>query len=1269
MQHCIPSHQYCSQLDLPMMLLAILSLVLVAVCSSSNIYYVLPYNKTDCPISAGKNCYVLSHYISNQHIFSTPNSAFYFMEGLHLLDNEVSILNAKNLTFKGLGKSAIINCRNQYGGFKFLVSNEVVVVEDITITNCIGNGVLEFFKIDNLVLQRLSFQYNKGLGLMLFKVKSLHLESCTFKLNGHVLEKNFSKPGNLAILSFQQNNIDYFIKNISTEQGFGWYGGFSIIIMDTKNVSLIMKSIYANENVGFGQYGNIHISVVNSYINNIKLEKLITTSGQTIRTKQIDASVGAGLSLYLTDIVCTPQSQFLLTESQINNNHAEESGGVSLYLQGVYNCEFKITNSSFSSNGFAPKHTTTIPLSIGGGGLGLTITNSVGNKIILKDNLFVNNAAIWGGGLIYRGSCGNMFSLINVTFAGNHGYIGAALHYSPYSTLCSHLSNLTLTNVEVSENLMIDSKPFWYHGSYYDSIDNYVISSAISVYSKIFLSILTVTDITIKNNGMSGMSVYGCNIMFNGKNNMFINNTSPVAGGGLIITSSNSFIVNEGSHVLFANNTAFLGGAIFAKENDFDDSYISVILHNSYLPCTFQTNQSSNKTTSLVTFENNVAHKIGNDVYGGTFDYCQMNGFIITLNNIYCPVKKYWSLSNKGTISSNPFTVCLCNSDQNDTHNCSTRYMSKKIYPGQYFSVSLVAVGNCEGISTGPVVVKIANGNLTTTIKNQMTVMQCKEFIYEATPQYLNNTNSTVTFDIDETAKLVRWPPIQVSIEYMPCPEGFIISPISKKCICNNVIDQSSVNVQCNIQNLTSLFSRAGNNWVAYFNQHNCTVAHAGCPFNYCNRSLVSFNITSPDSQCILNRTGTLCGQCKEGLSLLLGSNRCAKCNNRYLSIIVAFIFAGILFIAILIFLDLTVSSGKINGLLFYANIVKINESVFFPNGSIPVLSQLISWLNLDFGIETCFYDGLNSYWKTWLQFAFPFYLWLLAIVIIVGCHYSVKLSRFCSRNAVSVLATLFLMSYTKLLNNITNVLRFTIMFCNTDQWILWSVNANLKYFSNSRIPLLIFSMILFLAGIIYTLLLFSSQWLQRCSHKCFKSGRDPVVRLKPFIDAYCGSYKDKCRFWTGLLLIVRLILTGVFSYTSSTGSQLNNTVINITVLLLVFLAWIKGGIYISKPLNVLEGFYYLNIGYISLGGSNQVVVITSVGAAGLVLSLVILHSVIRRLKLHCRRFHQTNQAPLMVDDTTEEQRPGSPANIIMRREELIFDITIDNDLKNSHFI
>jgi len=33
------------------------------------------------------------------------------------------------------------------------------------------------------------------------------------------------------------------------------------------------------------------------------------------------------------------------------------------------------------------------------------------------------------------------------------------------------------------------------------------------------------------------------------------------------------------------------------------------------------------------------------------------------------------------------------------------------------------------------------------------------------------------------------------------------------------------------------------------------------------------------------------------------------------------------------------------------------------------------------------------------------------------------------------------------------------------------------------------------------------------------------VQRLKPLLDAYTGPYKDKYRFWTGLLLLVRAVL------------------------------------------------------------------------------------------------------------------------------------------------
>ena len=74
------------------------------------------------------------------------------------------------------------------------------------------------------------------------------------------------------------------------------------------------------------------------------------------------------------------------------------------------------------------------------------------------------------------------------------------------------------------------------------------------------------------------------------------------------------------------------------------------------------------------------------------------------------------------------------------------------------------------------------------------------------------------------------------------------------------------------------------------------------------------------------------------------------------------FALTGILLVAVLIFLNL---SGTINGLLFYANMVKLNEAFFFRNGSVPVVSQFIPWLNLDLGIEMCLSDGLDGYVNT----------------------------------------------------------------------------------------------------------------------------------------------------------------------------------------------------------------------------------------------------------------------------------------------------------------
>ena len=102
--------------------------------------------------------------------------------------------------------------------------------------------------------------------------------------------------------------------------------------------------------------------------------------------------------------------------------------------------------------------------------------------------------------------------------------------------------------------------------------------------------------------------------------------------------------------------------------------------------------------------------------------------------------------------------------------------------------------------------------------------------------------------------------------------------------------------------------------------------------------------------------------------------------------------------------------------------------------GAFTFLQVFIAWLNLDFGIETCFV-GLDAYWKTWLQFLFPFYIWAIAGVIIVACRYSSRLTNLIGSRAVPLLATLFLLSYMKLLRTVIDATSEHFLYCVVPRW------------------------------------------------------------------------------------------------------------------------------------------------------------------------------------------------------------------------------------------
>ena len=354
------------------------------------------------------------------------------------------------------------------------------------------------------------------------------------------------------------------------------------------------------------------------------------------------------------------------------------------------------------------------------------------------------------------------------------------------------------------------------------------------------------------------------------------------------------------------------------------------------------------------------------------------------------------------------------------------------------------------------------------------------------------------------------------------------------------------------------------------------------------------------------------------------------------------FAAAGITLVVTLIVFNLTVSKGAINGIIFYANIVKINESVLFPPGDTSPFKVFISWLNLDLGIEACFYSGMDSIGKTWLQFLFPLYLWLILAAIILACRYSITMARLIGNHAVEVLATTFLLSYTKLLRTIITVFSSTTIVYPEGQRALWLYDSNHQFGRGDHLALLLFSLLTFVfIALPYTLLIVSVQFLRRYSHLCLLKW---VTKLMPIFDAYLGPYKHRHGYWTGLLLLVRLLLVVVFAINVLGNPAINLFIIRSTALIVIVLNLGLGGVYKSKLLTALEIFYVANLLAVASATSltregswdQRYAIYTSIALAMLVLFSTIAYQAVMRIKEKINRLQSQTKGYVLQNANSD---------------------------------
>ena len=1046
--------------------------------------------------------------------YFTNDTIFYFLEGTHTLQHPLKISSVSNLTLQGMGHIE--------QGFHetAMQSTSIIMCNDFNEAGIMFNSstqiILKSITVANCGFNSCAVHVyaQTKVSLCFYNVVNVTLEWLSVQ-NGSGVGLSLINAFDVLIAksSFAQNQPYGVCSNCP--------GGNAYILYSDH---LIDKTLYQVDVVQSNFTLGLNLQFCQPFLNN----------------RLFDYGFGGGLSIEMFQIQ-SYKIQFYIDYVVLYGNTGNTGANLFFRMQSA-NYSLKI-NNTISTYGTSKMATDNCTFGAGLTLVQLTLDNFNEPDISIENSVISNNfVKDYGGGvLVFWYDTYGKIEFNNCTIYNNTAHIGSGL-------LLYLLKSFGVSTVPPSfhfTNVLFDSNKVPNNGG--------EIQSAIGL-----LNILNITfeEIEVRNHNITGLLGFQSLLTFV-RNSQFVNN-SGILGGGIALYDASYLLVNNlAANISFVNNYASQsGGGIYVSK---------VVNQIGYLPCFFQIVPRSYEdycqpTNARLYFVNNTAGISGDVLYGGNIDYCSNKCD-------FSPLFHYPQQIGLSVVSSDPIQVCFCESGR---PNCSIENINITTIPGSIFNISLAAVGSTNGLTTGTI--RLTEYSMNTSAIHELSA-QCTDITYE-----LNITNTSLTTTkIYVTRKRLIEDPVgkKIEITIQSCPIGFEL--YNGGCGCNFILRKFQ-EISCDVNSKT--ISRVGNLWIGY---ENCTIVYPNCPFDYCYYGNVQFTITSPNPQCLLKRSGLLCGQCAEGLSLMLGSNQCGHCSNNYLTLFIPFGLAGIGLVGLLIALNLTLSVGTINGLIFYANIVKIYEPIFFPNGPITFLSHFISWLNLDLGIEVCFYNGMNSCSKTWLQFVFPVYVWFLLILIIIMARYSNKVVRLVGTHVVPVLATMILLSYTKLILAVLQAFHFTSIDCIDENnvmnnKIVWYVDANVRYLGGCHLPLFLFSLaVLFLLIIPYTFYLLTISLLEGPLSKYMHCFQKVSTFMKPFFDAYGGPYKDRCRFWTGFLLLLRIVLALVVALNRNATSENLDALISILVII-IFMYFILKGIYRHFHLILLEMSFMLNL-------------------------------------------------------------------------------------------
>ena len=464
--------------------------------------------------------------------------------------------------------TVIINCTRGRGGFNFITSYNITV-EGLTVINCGGVTndntipIFNFHNVQSLFFHKNSIQHMTGYGLYVLNCDNVIVTNCSYyhstlcnisdtsqfsnQFGGAIRIAYYTQYSHTGYtLELSHSNMTKCCNNLGLIGGGG--GVYISLLTESRfsSVTMVLSHLILSQNSATMPGGNLAAILHGSGKVTLTISNCLISHGHS------DSVLGGGMYFEIT------------TQSSITIQNTEFVENINAHTSELY-CEISYMYGSFSMINSTIIHTETHS------DYGVLITGCCPTVTLNNTRIRITKQNEFGFHITSEQSSLNAIHINDCQFEQSQS-VGAILYLGV---------TLSITNCTFSNNT----------GDH----------SVIVIDSNSNSDTITITNSTISDNSMTGITFIKGKILFKGRN--VIQNNINTEGAGIKFLNT-AYISVQGELLLYNNTAHEHGGAILVRKQT-----IIFELHEIFL-CTIAFSDSSSKTCS---FSGNRAGKGGSD--------------------------------------------------------------------------------------------------------------------------------------------------------------------------------------------------------------------------------------------------------------------------------------------------------------------------------------------------------------------------------------------------------------------------------------------------------------------------------------------------------------------------------------------------------------------------------------------------------------------------------------------------------------------------------